>query len=68
VPVIAPKLNLSDEVLSIDQISNEIQRALKRLDLMESDSPVALCYKWGGSAAFRRLDDFCKGVAQGFGI
>jgi len=67
VPVIAPKLNLSDEVLSIDQISNEIQRALKRLDLMESDSPVALCYKWGGSATFRRLDDFCKGVAQGFG-
>jgi ethanolamine utilization protein EutA len=66
VPVIAPKLNLNEEVLNSEHICEEIQRALKRLDLMDSDAPVALCYKWGGSATFKRLDDFCKGVAQGF--
>ena len=26
---------------------------------------MALCYRWGGSATFRRLDDFCRGVAEG---
>jgi len=66
VPVIAPKLNLNEEVLNSEHICEEIQRALKRLDLMDSDAPVALCYKWGGSATFKRLDDFCKGVALGF--
>jgi len=66
VPVIAPKLSLSEESIDSGAIAKEIKRALKRLDLSDSDNPVALCYKWGGSATFRRLDDFCKGVAKGF--
>ena len=66
VPVVAPKLLLSEEVLSSEEISKEIKRALKRLDLSSAQSPVALCYKWEGSATFKRLDDFCKGVAKGF--
>jgi ethanolamine utilization protein EutA len=28
-------------------------------------SPVALCYDWEGSASYRRLDDFCRGVVKG---
>ena len=66
IPVIAPKLSLSEESIDSGAIAKEIKRALKRLDLSDSDNPVALCYKWGGSATFRRLDDFCKGVAKGF--
>ena len=66
VPVIAPKLSLSEESIDSGAVAKEIKRALKRLDLSDSDNPVALCYKWGGSATFRRLDDFCKGVAKGF--
>ena len=66
IPVIAPKLSLSEESIDSGAVAKEIKRALKRLDLSDSDNPVALCYKWGGSATFRRLDDFCKGVAKGF--
>jgi ethanolamine utilization protein EutA len=66
VPVVAPKLDLSGEALSSEEISKEIKKALKRLDLANAQSPVALCYKWEGSATFKRLDDFCKGVAKGF--
>ena len=39
--------------------------ALKRLDLGDGASPVAVFVAWRGSATFRRLDDFCKGVADG---
>ena len=66
VPVIAPRLSLSGEEIKSQEVEQEIKRALKRLDLLDSDHPVALCYKWGGSATFRRLDDFCQGVAKGF--
>jgi len=66
VPVIAPKLSLSGEEIKSQEVEQEIKRALKRLDLLDSEHPVALCYKWGGSATFRRLDDFCQGVAKGF--
>ena len=40
-------------------------QALRRLDLHEGEQAVALCYRWEGSATFRRLDDFCHGVDAG---
>ena len=42
-----------------------IKAALKRLDLGYGESPVAVFVPWRGSATFRRLDDFCKGIAAG---
>jgi ethanolamine utilization protein EutA len=27
-----------------------------------------VCYRWGGSATFRRLDDFVKGVTKGLSV
>ena len=46
-------------------ISAAIKGALKRLDLGDGENPVAVFVPWRGSATFRRLDDFCKGVADG---
>ena len=40
---------------------------LKRLDLGDGESPVAIFVPWRGSATFQRLDDFCNGVADGLG-
>ena len=65
VPVVTPDLPLEDEVLDVEAIAQAVRTALRRLDLHEGEQPVALCYRWGGSATFRRLDDFCRGVAQG---
>ena len=42
-----------------------IKAALKRLDLGAGESPVAVFVPWRGSATFRRLDNFCKGIAAG---
>ncbi|HWG05809.1 MAG TPA: ethanolamine ammonia-lyase reactivating factor EutA, partial [Beijerinckiaceae bacterium] len=65
VPVITPDLPLDDDDLNIDAIASAIGTALRRLDLHEGEQAVALCYRWRGSATFRRLDDFCHGIAKG---
>jgi ethanolamine utilization protein EutA len=65
VPVIAPALVLDSETIDSAAIASAIKIALKRLDLGDGQSPVAIFIPWRGSATFRRLDDFCKGVAAG---
>jgi len=68
VPVITPDLPLEEEELNVDAIAASIQTALRRLDLHEGEQAVAMCYRWGGSATFRRLDDFVKGVRKGLSV
>jgi len=65
VPVIAPTLPLDEERIDAATIAAAIKATLKRLDLGDGSSPVAVFVAWRGSATFRRLDDFCKGVAGG---
>lgn len=65
VPVIAPVLDLSAEVLDGDAMASAIHFALRRLDLHEGHQAVGLCYRWQGSATFARLDGFCRAVARG---
>jgi ethanolamine utilization protein EutA len=65
VPVIAPTLPLDGEEIDSSAVAAAIKSALKRLDLDSGESAVAVFVSWRGSATFRRLDDFCKGVAAG---
>ena len=65
VPVIAPNFELGDETIDSAAVAASIKSALKRLDLGGGENPVAIFVPWRGSATFRRLDDFCKGVADG---
>jgi ethanolamine utilization protein EutA len=65
VPVIAPELDLTLDILDPDTISDAITVALTRLDLAEADQPVAVSFHWGGSATYKRLDDFCTGIENG---
>jgi ethanolamine utilization protein EutA len=64
VPVIAPTLPLDDDI-DPTALAAAIKSALKRLDLGSGESPVAVFVPWRGSATFRRLDNFCKGIAAG---
>jgi ethanolamine utilization protein EutA len=66
VPVIAPTLPIAEDEIDVAAITQAINAALKRLDLIESETPVALCFRWQGSATFQRLHAFCTGVIQGF--
>jgi ethanolamine utilization protein EutA len=64
-PVITPVLLLHEEQLDVDKISASVRAALHRMDLLLSDQPVALCYRWQGSATYARLDAFCRGISAG---
>ncbi|HXF53063.1 MAG TPA: ethanolamine ammonia-lyase reactivating factor EutA, partial [Hyphomicrobiaceae bacterium] len=64
-PVIVPDLPLAPEELVPDDIARAIESALRRNDLSQGEQAVAMCFRWQGSATFRRLDDFCKGVMRG---
>ena len=64
-PVITPVLPLDGETLDAQAIASAVRSALRRLDLHEGEQPVALCYRWAGSATFLRLDTFCRGIAAG---
>jgi len=64
-PVITPALPLHGETLDADAIAQAVRSALRRLDLHDGEQPVALCYRWVGSAGYWRLDAFCRGVALG---
>jgi ethanolamine utilization protein EutA len=56
---------LEGEVLDTAVIADAITAALRRMDLQSAERPVAVCYRWQGSATYARLHAFCQGVAQG---
>jgi ethanolamine utilization protein EutA len=62
VPVIAPELDLTVDVIEPAAVAAAIDMALNRLDLAHGDNAVAVAFHWGGSATFQRLHDFCSGV------
>src|SRR6184192_3564353 len=65
VPVIAPAFALEAEEIDAAAVAAAVQAVLKRLDLSEADTPVAIFVPWRGSATFRRLDAFCQGLTEG---
>jgi ethanolamine utilization protein EutA len=65
VPVIAPTFALDAETIDPAGVSAAIKAVLKRLDLGEAVTPVAVFVPWRGSATFQRLDGFCRGVVDG---
>jgi ethanolamine utilization protein EutA len=65
VPVIAPTLPIEGETIDSGAVATAIKGVLRRLDLAEGDTPVAVFVPWRGSATFQRLDAFCKGAVDG---
>jgi ethanolamine utilization protein EutA len=65
VPVIAPAFALDGDDIDSAAVAEAIRLVIKRLDLDQGDTPVAVFVPWRGSATFHRLDGFCQGVADG---
>jgi ethanolamine utilization protein EutA len=66
VPVIAPALPLDAEAIETGAVAQAIAAVLTRMELDDTETPVALFVPWQGSATFQRLDAFCRGLAAGF--
>ena len=64
VPVVAPEFDLEAEELEPEVVARAVEAGLRRLDLTDADSPVAVGFHWGGSATFHRLDGFCRGLVH----
>jgi ethanolamine utilization protein EutA len=65
VPVVAPALPLDQTEFAAEAVESAIAAALRRFDLADADSPVALAFPWQGSATYRRLHAFCEGAVAG---
>jgi ethanolamine utilization protein EutA len=65
IAVVAPEFDLSAETLHEARITDDVQNALRRLDLTGGRQPVAIAFRWNGSATFARLQSFCRGVTAG---
>jgi ethanolamine utilization protein EutA len=65
IPVIAPALPLEHDTIDPTEVARAVESMLKRLDLYEGESAVAVFVPWRGSATFARLDAFCRGIVAG---
>jgi ethanolamine utilization protein EutA len=65
VPVVAPEFPLASDEIDQGAVKMAIERALARLDLADGKRPVAVAFRWEGSATFARLQAFCSGIAEG---
>src|SRR5262249_56871079 len=65
VPVIAPAFALDGDEIDSAAVAAEIKALLKRLDLSEAGTPVAVFVPWRGSATFQRLRPFFPGPTRG---
>src|SRR5262245_23143875 len=59
VPVLAPELPLDQTDFDAAAVRDAIASARQRFDLTEADTPIALAFRWEGSATYRRLHAFC---------
>ncbi len=62
-PVIYPRLDLSEDVPAAT-VSAEIGSALRRMDIADGDTPVALGLRWPGDPLYRRMRLLAEGIAQ----
>ncbi len=65
VPVVAPVLNLSGDEISMAAVRDSVRRALDRMGLVGTNSPVALAFQWEGSSTYARIHALCDGIVAG---
>ena len=65
VPVIAPAFARNTGAIDPAAVAGAVRSVLRRLDLADTDRPVAVFVPWHGSATFARLDGFCRGILEG---
>ncbi len=61
-PVVTPEFSLEGEEIREGEIKSAAERALNRMDLLQSTQPVAVAFHWEGSATFTRMQGFCSGL------
>ncbi len=63
--VAAPEFPLDGLEVDAAAVRQAVERALVRLDVDQTDAPVAIAIRWRGSAGFARLHSLCSGIVAG---
>jgi ethanolamine utilization protein EutA len=64
IPVIMPRFPWHADELDAETVARAIHDALRRFDLLDASSPVALAARWEGSATYSRIQAFCAGAVK----
>jgi ethanolamine utilization protein EutA len=64
IPVVMPHFPWHEEEFSSATVTDVIRDALRRFDLLDASSPVALAAQWEGSATYSRIKAFCSGAVD----
>jgi ethanolamine utilization protein EutA len=64
IPVVMPQFPWHEDEFEAATVTQVIHDALRRFDLLDATSPVALAAQWEGSATYRRIQAFCSGVVE----
>jgi len=64
VPVVRPRLPLSESEIDAAEVASLLRAAVARLDLHPPDRSVALAIEWEGSATYSRLDALSRGIIE----
>jgi ethanolamine utilization protein EutA len=64
IPVVMPRFPWHATDFDADAVSGAIRDALRRFDLLDASTPVALAARWEGSATYGRIKAFCAGAVQ----
>ena len=64
IPVVMPHFPWHEDDFDADTVSHVIRDALRRFDLLDAASPVALAAQWEGSATYGRIKAFCAGAVD----
>jgi ethanolamine utilization protein EutA len=64
IPVVMPHFPWHEDEFTSATVTHVIRDALRRFDLLDASSPVALAAQWEGSATYSRIKAFCSGAVD----
>jgi len=65
IPVVTPDFILGEPEINPLAVHESTKRTLNHFDLLGAKSPVALAFRWEGSATYARIGAFCNGIISG---
>jgi ethanolamine utilization protein EutA len=66
-PVLYPRLDLAQDIVPTE-VATAIHNAVRRFDLHDGETPVALGFRWQGDPLYARLRALADGVCRGMAI
>jgi ethanolamine utilization protein EutA len=64
IPVVMPRFPWHQDDFAASDVVSAVEDALRRFDLADAATPVAIAAQWEGSATYARIKAFCEGCVE----